>query len=195
MYSIKMNADKSLSTTIRATIYQYERNADTIVFLLPKFYGDVSLSDCDVYLEYILQDGIGDTIELKLEPEPYNDGYYMYRLPMDARFTKDVGTIELWLCAIDRQDNKVLESGTAHVKVEKRKDIADYYASGVLSQIDRLAARVEIIAAGKADNLIYTEDDSGIQLEADGVPIGDRVNIVDIRNIDGGTAIGQNGED
>lgn len=42
MYAIKMNEDKSLITTVQATIYQNEKNADTLVFLLPKYYEDVS---------------------------------------------------------------------------------------------------------------------------------------------------------
>ena len=40
MYAIKMEDDKSLTTTIHSTIYQGEKNADTLVFVVPMMYED-----------------------------------------------------------------------------------------------------------------------------------------------------------
>lgn len=56
MYVIKMNEDKSLETTVEATIYQNEKNADTLVFLLPRLYEEVNLANCIALLRYILPD-------------------------------------------------------------------------------------------------------------------------------------------
>ena len=52
-----MNEDKSLETTVEATIYQNEKNADTLVFLLPRLYEEVNLANCIALLRYILPDG------------------------------------------------------------------------------------------------------------------------------------------
>lgn len=76
MYVIKMNDDKSLETTVEATIYQNEKNADTLVFLLPRLYEEVNLADCIVLLRYLLPDGTGKSEELEMSPVPYNQNYY-----------------------------------------------------------------------------------------------------------------------
>ena len=67
MYAIKMNDDKSLTTTIKSTIYQYEKNADTLVFLVPMSYEDINLANCTMLLRYIAPNGIGKSEELEMD--------------------------------------------------------------------------------------------------------------------------------
>lgn len=76
MYAVKMNVDKSLQTTIKATIYQYDKNADTLVVLLPMTYEDKNISDCTVLLRYILPNEVGKSEELEMCPEPSHQGCF-----------------------------------------------------------------------------------------------------------------------
>jgi len=175
LYVIKMNTDKSLMTTIKSTIYQYERNADTLVFLIPKFYENDNMADCMMLLRYILPNGEGESEEIEMEPEPYNDNYYKYHLPVNTGITAEVGIIELWLTAINMQDNVVLKSGTLTIEVEPSKDIQEYLSEESLNQLDKLEAKVAELELKKADNILFNADDSTIQLTANGTPVGDKV--------------------
>ncbi len=175
MYVIKMNSDKSLENTINATIYQYEKNADTLVFLVPKFYEENNLADCSMMLRYILPDGTGKSEELFMEPEPYKN-YYRYHLDVNTKITSQPGKIELWLSAINFNDILVLKSGTAYIEVTPRKNIVDCFCDEDLEQLERLEAKVKELEDSKADDIILNTD-STIQLTANGQPIGQKISI------------------
>ena len=51
MYALKMEDGKELITTVRGTIYQNERNADTLVFLLPRTYEGTDMADCSLLMQ------------------------------------------------------------------------------------------------------------------------------------------------
>lgn len=176
MYAIKMNDDKSLSATIKATIYQHENNADTLLFLVPASYEDVNLANCTMLLRYILPDGSGKSEELEMDPEPYKT-YYQYRLKATTMITSVSGKIELWLSAINLQDNLILKSGTIYIEVAPSKDIADYFADEDMEQLDRLSAKVALLEQNKADNIIYDSNGNYLQLTANGAPIGNQIDM------------------
>lgn len=177
MYSIKMNEDKSLETTIQSTIYQHERNADTLVFLLPKVYEEENLADCTILLRYIMPDGTGRSEELEINPEPHNKEYYLYRLKFNSELTAMVGTIELWLSIINMYDNLILKTGSAFIEITPAKDISDYLAPGDLNQLDKLAAQVEKLKLDKADGLSYNDETRQLQLTSNNATIGNAVTV------------------
>lgn len=121
MYAIKMNDDKSLSANIKATIYQGERRADTLVFFIPMQYDQINIADCDLKLKYILPDGSEREELLSMDLEPYKT-YYSYRLSITSHFTEIDGRIELWLVAIGSNDNIVLKTGTHNITILKKKN-------------------------------------------------------------------------
>lgn len=175
MYVMKLGTDKSLTTTIHAKIYQGEKNADTLVFLAPRKYENTNLADCDLMLRYILPSGYGKSEELEMDPIPYNENYYRYHLKVTTELTEVPGEIELWLTAIDLNDNVVLKSDTAEIEILPTKNISDYFSPDDLDQLDRLSAQVEMLSREKADGLTYDEAQRYLQLTADGVPIGNIV--------------------
>ncbi|MCM1224804.1 MAG: hypothetical protein NC548_61180 [Lachnospiraceae bacterium] len=177
MYVIKMNDDKSLETTVETTIYQNEKNADTLVFLLPRLYEEVNLADCVVLLRYLLPDGTGKSEELEMALIPYNQNYYRYNLKMNTRLTAEAGTIELWLCALSLYDDVVLKTGTATIEVTPVKEIMDYLAPEDLNQLDRLTLKVKHLEQKKADNIAVNEEGNTIQLTANGTLIGRSVEL------------------
>lgn len=177
MYSIKMKDDKSLEATVQAKIYQYEKNADTLVFLLPRYYDDINLSDCTILLRYLLPNGIGKSEELEMSPLPHNKDYYRYNLKVNTRLTAMPGIIELWVCAIDIHDDVVLKTGEITIEVTPTKEITDYLEPKDLNQLDKLSAAVKELKETKADDLIVNDDGDVIQLSANGAPIGQSVTL------------------
>ena len=55
LYTIVMNKNKELVTTVKTTLYQREKLIDKIQFLIPEMYNKLSLSDFTVILKYVDQ--------------------------------------------------------------------------------------------------------------------------------------------
>lgn len=194
MYVIKMENDKSLVTTIKSTIYRGELNANRILFLLPNEWEEHLLADYGVRLDYITPDGIGNSEMLAFEHDSYK-GYLQFYVPVDCPMTDQAGSVELWLSILDMDGTLVIKTGSNYLLVEERKVITDYYPAEKRELLATLATDVEALKKTKADNLIYDEDDSYLQLSAEGDPIGDKVYLssdgptpVDSIILDGGDA-------
>lgn len=175
MYAIKMEEDKTLVTTVHATIYRGERDADTLVFLVPISYNDMNMADCTMLLRYILPNGEGHSEELSLYPLPYSTKYYQYKLGAGTRFTATAGDIELWLTALNAEEEVVLKTSTAIVTIENSKNIEDYLSDEERDQLITLAFRVDALQKEKADSLTYDAQTRKLSLIADGVGVGDVV--------------------
>ena len=171
---IKMNDDKSLVITIPTTIYRGERNADLITFLVPAEYEGKNMADCAFLMRYINPDNIGKSEALAYKPEKYKN-YLQFSTVVNTRLTTKEGDVTVWLTAMDNDDAVILKTGEVLVTVEPSKDIADYMGNEDMDQLDRLEAQMEELMKQKADNIIFHEEDSTIQLVANGVEIGDRI--------------------
>ena len=182
MYAIKMEEDHSLTTTIHSTIYQGDKNADTLVFVVPQMVDEVNMASCTLLLRYILPCGTGHSEELMMYPIPHNKNYYQFRLSVSSRFTEQIGNIELWLTAIDFEDNVVFHTGTAVVEIAQHIKIDDYLPPESLNQLDKLAAKVTELEKGRVNNLRYDEENDTLQLVADGIPVGDCIDVSDWEN-------------
>lgn len=177
MYAIKMDDGKELITTVRGTIYQNEKRADTLVFLIPRTYEERDMADCSLLMRYVLPSGSGRSEEIEMDPEPYNTEYYRYRLKLTTRFTSEFGTVKLWLTAVGLDNQVVLETGEAMVPVLQRKDISEYLSDKDKSQLEQLDEKVAKLQKEKADNVTYDKETRKLRLTADGVHIGDEVTV------------------
>ena len=184
MYAIKLDANRELTTTIHSKIYQGDKNADTLVFVIPKVYGteELDLASCTFLLRYVLPNGKGYTEELLMYPIPRNEDYLQYRLSLSSKFTECPGTIHLWLTAIDFNDHIVLHTDTADVEVIQRVKIEDYMPAESLDTLDKLAMQVEQLQHGFVNNLYLDTENETLQLTANGTPIGDAVDVDDWKN-------------
>lgn len=181
MYVIKMNADKTLQSTIHASIYQGEKNADTLVFLIPKLYGNQNVADCDLLMRYILPNGYGRSEALELAPEPYNSDYYCYNLKLNTKLTELAGDIEIWLTAISQNDNVVFKTGSVELTIISSKDISDYFDTNGREQLDKLSEKVSKLENEKADSIFYDESEKYLQLSSNGLPVGSKVAVSNIK--------------
>lgn len=116
MYIIKMNPDKSLLTTKEATIYQNEKNADTLAFLIPKEYDGEKTSECSLHLGYFLPEGSVGTILLKQDAQSDFKNYDSYSFKLTSPFTDFPGKVRLWL-VMKKGDSVVLKSGYSFLNI------------------------------------------------------------------------------
>lgn len=177
MYALKMESGKELITTVRGTIYQNEKNADTLVFLLPRKYEETDMASCTVLMRYVLPSGSGRSEEIEMDPVPYNEDYYRYRLKAASRFTKEFGSLVLWLTVVSRDNAVVLETGETTVPVLERKNIDDFMSDADKSKIDLMDEKIAKLQKEKADNLTYDKETRKLQLTADGEVIGNDVTV------------------
>ena len=177
MYAIKMNSDKSLVTTIHASIYQNERNTDTLVFLIPKEYEKHTRADCSLMLRYILPDGTPNSEVLEMRAEPYNNDYYQYHLGITTKFTAIPGEIELWLNAYNPYNDLILNTSSVIVEITEVKEIPPVIPEESTEQIRILMGRVSVLEKEKADNIIINNNEQYIQLSSDGNPVGVKVGV------------------
>lgn len=177
MYAIKMDNNKELITTVRGTIYQNEKRADTLVFLIPKAHEDKDMADCSLLMRYVLPSGSGRSEEIEMDPEPYNEDYYRYRVKLSTRFTSEFGTVKLWLTAVGLDNAVVLESGETTIPVLQRKDISEYLSDKDKSQLEQLDEKVTKLQKEKADSLTYDKETRKLRLTAEGAGIGDEVTV------------------
>ena len=116
MYTILLQNDKSLVATNRCTIHQREKLMDKLVFLVPKTYNDIDLTDFIIQMQYIDQ---GNEVQLEIlsrdESSETRTDYMNYILPIDTKLTRFSGeiTLKLTLPKVDMDAGKeyCLESG------------------------------------------------------------------------------------
>lgn len=200
MYTIIMNPDKSLTTTVRQTIYQREKNADKIQFLLPQKYepSDINIMECTILLKYTDQGNVAHTKKLIAESELYKDKVRCL-FDIDSDITRFAGDIIVSLSFLKLNEKnglneEVLHSGECVITVLPLKNLYSFVADESLQFIDKTmleleakAKALEIMAdsydKNKADNLSYKN--KKLQLTSKGELIGDPV---EISNGDGSTS-------
>ena len=176
MYTIKMGDSKELITTVRTHVYQGEKNADTLVFLVPSQYGEVDATECSITLRYVLPlaDGYAD---IPLLVAAYNDDYLACTTALTAPLTSVCGTVTMWLLVRDAGNQVVLESGNIAMQVDCRHSDDPDEPAPDRDKLDKLAEQVENLQNEKADSITYDSENRKLQLTANGYNIGQTVTV------------------
>lgn len=192
-----MNKDKSLTASIKTTLYQREKLVDKIQFLFPQKYEpkNINISDCTIVLKYTDQGNVAHAIELIPDDELYKDRIRC-EMDVDLNLTKFAGDIVIYIDFLKvNSDNgiyeSVLTSGETTITIQSRKDLFAYCADESLDIINKtmleLKAKQEaqdLIAKtydeGKADSLALDTENSSIYLTSNGKPVGNSVLLNDL---------------
>lgn len=130
--TIIMNNKKELRLTTTPTIYQNENNADSILVLLPEYYGDISLRECGVTLNWIQPNsGVdesysGDIKRLEFLPELYKSIYLQAIVPITVTETNVAGDIEIFLQIVNPNNSLDMRTGSTSIGVKSHKNISNY---------------------------------------------------------------------
>lgn len=143
--TFRMDPQKRLVCTTKATIYQNESSVDAISFLLPIKYDELDIGDCIVAIEYLDPTGVTQVEILVKDEEPYNEQYYRYTFSLVSKFTQVAGQINFVLEIVKPGEdgvNQVLRVGSAAVTIEKWDDYMQYLPDENLSPMEK---RVKIL--------------------------------------------------
>jgi len=184
MLYIKLDEDMNLGITVNEPIYRGDRLNQKIIYLLPLTVGDIDMQSATVYLSYIRADGTADIALLVRMEEKYNDNYYQYTLPITSTLTRFAGEICSWLqiYAGSPRNPMIAKSGECMLHIQDSKNMDEYISDRNLRLIyemqrymedkveqaektltERLDNTDKVVAA-KADNIVFDEKNSTIQL-------------------------------
>lgn len=170
MYTILINKDNSLTTSVRERITQGSNLVDSLRFLVEPVYANIEMKDFVVEMEYVIPNPElvqQKTVQLELvtdengEPVLYKNRLD-YRLPVTNEFTTYAGRIKINLIFTKTE----FEEETENVYIRK--------TTNTYLEITPVDHDMSVEMVYKADSIVINEDNT-IQLTANDVPIGDKI--------------------
>ena len=198
MYTILVNDDNTLTTSIRERIMQRSKLVDSLHFLVSPTYKGLDMTDFTVTMEYILPVSKEYVSEVLVKSEELYKEMLEYKLPFDTDLTKEAGEIEVKLTFskvdLDEDGNdiqyvrKISATSITIVPIESWCDIIPDKALDAIdqriiktdAQIKALLEANEITRIEKADNLVLDSENKELYLTAEGNQIGDKVKLSDL---------------
>lgn len=193
MYTLLVNNNNEIITTVRERIMQRSKLVDNLHILVDPIYKEHNMSEFTVMMEYMLPISREYHSEILVK----SDGLYKekleYKVPFDTCLTKEAGKIEVQLTfaklEMDADGNTaqhIRKAGPAVVTIVPVTAWSNVIADSALSAIDQRLIQAEAMlnAANemntylyktKADNIMYDKEGQYVQLTANGTPIGDRI--------------------
>lgn len=193
MYTLVVNENNEIITTVKERIMQRSKLVDTLHFLVDPTYKGHDMSTFTAKLDYLLpisKEAVSDT--LVMSTEMYKDKLE-YKLPIDTSLTKEAGKIELNLTFVkldmDSEGNviqRVRKAGPASITIIPLSAWTNVVPDGALNAIDQrlIMAEAMINAANdfnqylyenKADNIVLNKETNTVQLTSNGQPIGNAI--------------------
>ena len=200
MYTILVNDDNTLTTSVRERIMQRGKLVDSLHFLVSPTYKELDMTDFTVTMEYILPVSKEYVSEVLVKSEELYKEMLEYKLPFDTDLTKEAGEIEVKLTFskvdLDADGNdiqyvrKISATSITIIPVESWCDIIPDKALDAIdqriiktdAQIKALLEANEITRLEKADNLVLDNENKELYLTAEGNQIGDKVKLSDLGN-------------
>lgn len=195
MYTILLNEDNELITSVKERIMQRSKLVDNLHFLVEPDYKGIDMSDFTVTMEYILPVSREYKIENLFKSDVLYKGMLEYKLPFDTCLTKEAGKIEIQLtftkAELDEDANSkqmVRKTSPVTITIVPISAWSDIIADDALTALDQrllmIDARIneanefnQYLDDYKADNIVFNSETSTLQLSANGKLIGDSVKV------------------
>lgn len=193
MYTILVNDNNELVTTVKERIMQRSKLVDNLHILANPTYKNIDMSDFTVTMEYVLPVSREYKTEMLVKSDALYKGQLEYILPFDTCLTKEAGKIEIQLTfskvsldADGKSKQQVRKVGPATITIVPTTAWSDIIPDSALSALDQRIIMVDamINAANemnqymfenKADDISYNEATNELQLLAGGNAIGKKV--------------------
>lgn len=184
MFYIKLDSGMNLVVTSREALYRGDHLNQKLTYLIPLKVGCIDMGTAAVYLNYIRADGTADIDLLNRQEELYNETYYRFTMPVTSKLTRYAGPVTTFLTIYGGpyNDPMIAKSGECVLHIQASTDMDDVITDRHLSMIysmqrqmedkvekaeatltERIDKTDEAVAA-KADNIVFNEEDSTIQL-------------------------------
>lgn len=200
MYTILVNDDNTLTTSIKERIMQRSNLVDSLHFLTSPTYKELDMSDFTVTMEYILPISRKYKTEILVKSDELYKDMLEYKVPFNTELTKEPGEIEVKLTFskvdLDADGNdiqyvrKISATTITIVPIEAWSDIIPDKALDAIDQrIIKTDAQIKALldaqrmeSLTKADNLVLDSENKELYLTAEGEQVGDKVKLSDLGN-------------
>ena len=200
MYTILVNDDNILTTSVRERIMQRSKLVDSLHFLVEPTYKELNIADFTVTLEYVLPISKKYKVETLIKSDELYKERLEYKLPFDTNLTREYGDIEIQLTFtkvdLDEEGKDiqyVRKTSTTSITIVPISAWSDVIPDEALTDLDQkilktdaqikeLREMQENILVEKADNLVLDEENKELYLTAEGNQIGNKVKLSDLGN-------------
>ena len=200
MYTILVNDDNTLTTSVRERIMQRSKLVDSLHFLVEPTYKELNIADFTVTLEYVLPISKKYKVETLIKSDELYKERLEYKLPFDTNLTREYGDIEIQLTFtkvdLDEEGKDiqyVRKTSTTSITIVPMSAWSDVIPDEALTDLDQkilktdaqikeLRGMQENILVEKADNLVLDNENKELYLTAEGNQIGDKVKLSDLGN-------------
>ena len=200
MYTILVNDDNTLTTSVRERIMQRSKLVDSLHFLVEPTYKELNIADFTVTLEYVLPISKKYKVETLIKSDELYKERLEYKLPFDTNLTREYGDIEIQLTFtkvdLDEEGKDiqyVRKTSTTSITIVPISAWSDVIPDEALTDLDQKILKTdaqikelheiqENILVEKADNLVLDEENKELYLTAEGNQIGNKVKLSDLGN-------------
>ena len=200
MYTILVNDDNTLTTSVRERITQRSKLVDSLHFLVEPTYKELDIADFTVTLEYVLPISKKYKVETLIKSDELYKERLEYKLPFDTNLTREYGDIEIQLTFtkvdLDEEGKDiqyVRKTSTTSITIVPISAWSDVIPDEALTDLDQKILKTdaqikelheiqENILVEKADNLVLDEENKELYLTAEGNQIGNKVKLSDLGN-------------
>lgn len=200
MYTILVNDDNTLTTSIKERVMQRSKLVDSLHFLVEPTYKELNIADFTVTLEYVLPISKKYKVETLIKSDELYKERLEYKLPFDTNLTREYGDIEIQLTFtkvdLDEEGKDiqyVRKTSTTSITIVPISAWSDVIPDEALTDLDQKILKTdaqikelheiqENILVEKADNLVLDEENKELYLTAEGNQIGNKVKLSDLGN-------------
>lgn len=174
-YTILLNeSDKSLITTKYVPIFQNEQNKDTLKFIIPAYFSDMS-----PVLQVVLPNNTGKIKSCDYESELYKNRY-TFSVIIPNALTQFAGKLKMWLTFFGKTSDEILKTDYLYIDVLEHEGFSGSGGDGdftdVATKISELEIAVKDLKETKADNIIVDSERNTLSL----ISGSDIISVVDL---------------
>ena len=195
MYTLLVNDNNEIITSVKERIMQRSKLVDNLHFLVNQKYKEHDMSDFTVMMEYILPVSREYKTEILVKSDELYKDKLEYKLPFDTSLTKEAGKKELQLTFVTAEmevdgnvTQRVRKAGPSTITIVPVEAWSNIIPDSALSALDQRLIMTEaminaanetlaLIDSTKADNMVYDKETNVLQLTANGQLIGDSINL------------------
>ena len=142
MLVLKMLENKNLVIVRSSNAYKDENNAGKIKVVLQKTINNIDLTDCNVYLNFINQQNVGNSCDITSYIEDYLNICYIAEIPLQKMFTCEPGNAKIWVKILHIPTEMVAKTNEVNCTISSHKDFEGTIPEQELSIIDNLTMKL-----------------------------------------------------